>query len=446
MKKLVALIICLCTVLSLSACGINDNEPITLTILMESTAESKEDAFKRLAQIANPGKEIILNFEYLDYDLHDSAERETQLANYRSAIMAGEGPDIFILPSWNPQLVWDDEGNGLRIEPLFPDIEDAMANNIFYPLDDMIAESEILNMEDHYEVIMDAGKTDDGQMVLPLLFEYELLWLEREKMLDFDVADSDFNSLLNDEDNYVKFEIGSNTGNWLYRAYTDYVDESGQSLAFSQDELLGLFRTVSTSLDWIHEFSDEYVEYDEDGFPIIKEWEENGPARELNENGLLHLNRNFDIIYPLAVPSYDGGICAQINAFTAINRNTEHPQEAFNIIQYLFGEEMQTRGKIVIDDGEIVIPLGPEMNWIGAIEMDGIKTGKFNYTEKIYDNCWESLADINSRITSARFTSEIDTVLYDFYDKNYFGIAPDDETLVKLVEELYSRCQMIAAE
>jgi len=444
MKRIISIFLSCLLLLSFAGCKEKPKESVTLTILMESNAERKEETFKLLAQIANPDKEVTLNFEYLDYDIENSAERQTQLTNYRAAIMAGEGPDIFILPSWKPDLVLDDDNIAHRIEPLFTDLEDAMTNGVFYPLDEFIADSKHLIMDEHIEVVMDAGKTDEGQVVLPLLFDYELIWLEREKMKDFDVADDDLMSLLNDEDNYIRFMMGTYSSQWLYRYFTDYVDESGQDLSFTQDELLELFRTVSASREMIHKYSDDYVEYDEAGFPVIEEWEMSGET-SINEYGLLNLNRNYDKIYPLVVPSRDGGICAQITAFTAINRNSKHPQEAFNIIQYLYDVEMQIGGKITLDD-ENVIPLGPEMSWIASRDMDGIETGKFNYTEMTYDACYEALQDINSRITTARFTSEFDALLYDFWDKNAYGKNPDDETLIKLVEELYSTCKMTAAE
>lgn len=445
MKRIISAVLCCLLLISFSACKEKSEGSVALTILMESNAERREEDFKLLAQVANPGKEIILNFEYLDYDIEDSAERETQLANYRSAIMAGEGPDIFILPSWNPELFWDDNDVAHRIEPLFPDMEDAMNNGVFYPLDDFIAESKHLIMDEHIEVVMNAGRTDEGQVVLPLLFDYELIWLERDKMLDYDVADDDLLSLLNDEDNYVKFMVGSDNLNWSSKVFTDYIDESGQALAITQDEMKEYFHYVNESADMVLKYGQDYTEYDETGFPVIKEWEE-GPIYELSEDALLHLNRIYDKIYPLAVPSRDGGICAQITAFTAINRNSQHPQEAFNIIQYLYDVEMQVGGKITIDDGERAIHLGPEMSWIASRNMDGIETGKFNYTEMTYDVCCEALQDINSRITSARFTSEIDAKIFDFWNDISYGRAPEQEELDKGVEELYMAIKMIAAE
>ena len=146
------------------------------------------------------------------------------------------------------------------------------------------------------------------------------------------------------------------------------------------------------------------------------------------------------------MPNMEGGITADISAYCAINANTEHPEEAFLVFEYLYSDEMQGKNRIRITDETAVHYL---INPIGIGASDGIKTGKAAYTEKYYSEAWQTIQDIHSRITYAKFTSEFDCMLCDAWNKvdlRLYSESIDAIDLDAVAAELYSDWKMMVAE
>lgn len=68
--------------------------------------------------------------------------------------MSGGGPDAFVLTAYEPGKALSAVNDSFAAcEPLFTNVESVMRAGVFMPLDDLIAESEYLKLEDHSEVI-----------------------------------------------------------------------------------------------------------------------------------------------------------------------------------------------------------------------------------------------------------------------------------------------------
>ncbi len=409
------------------------NETITLTVLMELDAKGPSTDLREAMRKLYPEKNISLEFEYLS---SDPVKREGQLGNLRTEIMAGKGPDIFILPTWDVNTHYDEAGEKKpRNEPLFKDMDDAMRNGVFYPLDELIANSEYLNMEDHIQVVMDAGKTERGQMVLPLLFSYELILLDKSRMENTDISIEKFTDLMETGDRKLITSVKDISFRWIHRLLFDPVDFESETLNMSQQELADMLRAIG-ELSRINSSDIRYVP--ENGFMT------NGA--HLTEELLLAYNVYYDETYPYVMPNMEGGITADISAYCAINANTEHPEEAFLVLDFLYCDEMQGENRIRITD-EIAVAFFLDPMSIGA--SDGIKTGKVAYTEKYYSQAWQTIQDIHSRITYAKFTSEFDCLLCDSWNKvnaRLYSESPDEIDFDAITAELYSDWKMMVAE
>ena len=117
-----------------------------------------EQEFTHENGITRLAKEIYgdLNVEFFVLS-EDAQERETQISSLRVEIMAGGGPDGYLLSSPTSNMTFNGEGHPAT---LFPDVQRTMQAGAFLPLDDYIKESEYLRSEDHFAPVFDTGKTD----------------------------------------------------------------------------------------------------------------------------------------------------------------------------------------------------------------------------------------------------------------------------------------------
>lgn len=115
-----------------------------------------EQEFTHENGITRLAKEIYgdLNVEFFVLS-EDTQERETQISSLRVEIMAGGGPDGYLLSSPTSNMTFNGEGHPAT---LFPDVQRTMQAGAFLPLDDYIKESEYLRSEDHFAPVFDTGK------------------------------------------------------------------------------------------------------------------------------------------------------------------------------------------------------------------------------------------------------------------------------------------------
>ena len=66
----------------------------------------------------------------------DPESREVRFKQLRTEIMAGKGPDVFLLPT-NTNEVVTSEFDVFDLEPLFPDVNQAMYNGLFLDISEL---------------------------------------------------------------------------------------------------------------------------------------------------------------------------------------------------------------------------------------------------------------------------------------------------------------------
>ena len=101
----------------------------------------REDLKELISYLAATGNETEYELLVLPDDTED---REPELTRLRTEIMAGEGPDAFILDATIPGTVTD---SGEPLEALFPNVEKSMYSHLFLDLEEMVQNSEIIELE-----------------------------------------------------------------------------------------------------------------------------------------------------------------------------------------------------------------------------------------------------------------------------------------------------------
>lgn len=200
MRRLVSVIVILLSVCLLASCGQAEEKPDTLWVVTEKSAWDgmnwQTEALIDQYQAIHP--ELTVELEILPQDDRERAERIKRL---RYLIAAGDGPDVFLLPtsttahgtdwrSWNLTLKLHD------MEPLFKNVEQTMYNGMFADLSAYYDADKELHTEELSKQIMDAGTIHDGgardgRYILPLRYDLPVLYVDREKLPAFDLTMDD---------------------------------------------------------------------------------------------------------------------------------------------------------------------------------------------------------------------------------------------------------------
>lgn len=115
----------------------------------------------------------------------DEAEREVYQQQIRTQIMAGNGPDVYILPTDNVLTVDSKTKfsqkvltSQIEIDPLFQDVKQAMHSGVFADISSFYDTDADLNTGALHQDVMDAGVIDGRRYVLPLRYTMPILLTE----------------------------------------------------------------------------------------------------------------------------------------------------------------------------------------------------------------------------------------------------------------------------
>lgn len=173
-------------VLSASGCGKKAENAPSLWVVTE---ESEEDGMNQQVrqvikdfQSDHPGVEVTL-----DVLPTDSAQRELVLKQLRTKIMAGKGPDVYLLPSCNscryaPTAWRPSEYLTLpaQVEPLFLDPIRAMYSGVFMDISRFYDSDTGLHTEELQPDVMEAGTLGGGRYLVPLRYDLPVLYVDVE--------------------------------------------------------------------------------------------------------------------------------------------------------------------------------------------------------------------------------------------------------------------------
>ena len=265
-----------------------------------------------------------------------SAERVSMLQKIRTEIMAGQGPDVFVC-------VCDGVDEALEVEGsrLFPYVEFSMEDNLFLPLDDLIAEFEYTDPAQLTQVLLDGGKDSAGeQVVLPFRYTLPMLYFNRSDLEPVDQSGKTWNDVLTSDDPLLKEQVrwawplGRSPEDCNRRDYHDsalpcifpsILDMENRGLAFTEDDL---FARLQESLPVLQELLREDSEILNDAWYFVRP----------GTNGIPVLNRpNTGDPGTTLIPlrNETGGVTALIHSYGAINANTPFAKEAALFLDFI---------------------------------------------------------------------------------------------------------------
>ena len=159
---------------SLPAKGAQDDGKILLTVCMESSVglpnaekgTTMENSIQSIAQYYTASVNPDVTFEFVTLTA-DQEERSNRIDQLQTEMMAGQGPDIFILPC--------DDGFGFNETRLIENVEKGMVTGLFADLSQLYDQDETLEKDLLLEKVMDAGMMDGKRYILPLRYQYPII-------------------------------------------------------------------------------------------------------------------------------------------------------------------------------------------------------------------------------------------------------------------------------
>lgn len=354
-------------------------------------------------------------------------ERDAQLTRIRTEVMAGKGPDLFFCDCLDIYYLPDVSSGAL-----FPFPEAAMDRRIFLPLDDYIAKAQRMEWDQLLPAVMEAGRGEEGQMLLPLAYRFAAMGYDREKFQLKEALPMTWDQMLESQDQLVQNAAALTSFDGVLGALADYDREE---LRFSQEELLLRAEQVwGQEEKWRGGQLDEIYEWNEEaGFFRPKEGVEplnfgNFERAQIDGHADLSLSGKEYIMVPLYNTA--GGVTAQVTAFAAINRNTQFPEECFRVLDTLLSKSQLQKSGIYAC-----------MGGIAPYQGLGSSTEPFCGWH-MNDWNWEQFNQIVGQINAAQFYTPLNEELGKIVPERFNNGTP----MEKIVPGVYRTMEMLLAE
>ena len=294
----------------------------------------------------------------------DAEAREIRLQQLRTEIMAGKGPDIFLLPTSMTNLVTDEyEPEIFYLESLFPDVNQAMHNGLFMDISAPYDKDKELDKENLLTTVMDAGVVGEARYALPLRYDIPVIYLDIARLEEFGIDRSIYQQgivdLMDDVTAYGFDWLAAGADNTdlcdhILNCFPELIDYENQTVSLTREEVLaflnsycareeaenGAGMTGPTAYDhmlWAED--EEYLPY-----WTTEERAPNGTAiggmGDVINNVIVSQAKDIEVeMLPLA--AMDGSVVAEVTFFGAIGANCENPELAYELLRPMLMEDAQ---------------------------------------------------------------------------------------------------------
>lgn len=370
---------------------------------------------------------------------HNGAERETALQRLRTEIMAGGGPDVFIMETVLDMLE-DEKIAGVESrEALFTFPEKNMESGLFLPLDEYMANNtQFTDWSNQTKAVMDAGRSGDGQVIIPMKYTLPI-WVYPKSKVDPAISEMTMWEILENAETaelgavlYTSHVRTDSSGDRASRSFLQYIlgelaDYENEELLFTEDELYEVIETAYSLRDDVEKNQLQYIESSAD-YDLVY---------QIN---LAYFDEDMTLV-PLY--SADGGVTASIRSYAAVNRNTKFPKEAFSVIDYIMQEDMQRNSYLYYKYYANGLPMQNDLG------QEGKSLYANSLTERVLDEPYfEDLLSIKDQIAAVNFQNGLDSVLHELmadisFDHNINGATTIDRAVIS---EAYEKMKRMMGE
>lgn len=249
-----------------------------------------------------------------------------------------DAPDVFIMRNFSdPRRLLKDLKN------FFPYPTSAMRQRMFLPLDDYVAAYP--DWENLRPQVMEAGKLDGSQQLVPLAFKFNATLLDSAIYTPSADLPMTWEQMLDSSDPVLK-QAASEANAGVLGVLANYAKEE---LNFTEEELLDVVNRLRAA------------KQETAGLTIEEMGLRGGTSLAITPNNDSILKADPEENFYM-IPTYnlDGGVTAQVEEFAAISRGTEYPDYAWNILKALLSEEGQRNVWVTISGLPVRMGIGQE--------------------------------------------------------------------------------------
>jgi len=338
MKKFFTVILALCIgILGFSGCTMGEveqtNEQLSLYISSNSEWTVLGGTVERYRELY-PEVEVVVN----DLTWNRTEDDDSYIERTRMELMAGKGPDVIFRP-----------------QQYFDDLEKGMSSGVFTDLTPFMEADPDYNSADYFQNVIEAGKRQGRQYLMPLSYDIFCLITSRENLdaagIDPANCRQDYLSLARELNGYL--ERGGKTPVFdaprRLRCYPDLLglpllDYDARTVDFSSPEFreaVELYKALypQDSRDGMYIGDNMRAVSDILGDQCVFSFMNSLTAGSLiwNVGGIAA--EETPVLLP--IPAQDGRSVGLIRDCAAIRRNSPNQQNAWNFIKLLMGEEWQ---------------------------------------------------------------------------------------------------------
>lgn len=355
-RKLCLSFMALLALCLLSACGEGKPSTDELWIVTENTG-MLEEIQRQIDSFKDRYPEVTVTLDVLPGDEEDSGEREAKLEQLRAEIMAGEGPDIYLLPTRTASRM---------LSPLFEDVERSMYAGIFADVSADYDADDELDKASLNTTVMDAGLADGGRYVLPLRYSLPVVLADKAQMdahgITHKLMQAGWGALaeraLSIRDKDLAMGLHMIDTQYAHNLMGSPIDYEKQELLISVEDAAAYFKTVQDMAalrggdpGYIWDSFYAYVNTES------RFWPEDVPLcirpMELAVKSVV-MGRlmGYDLaLYPLRAA--DGSLMADVTYFGAVDAGCPDPQLGYAFLRQFLSQESQwEEGRMITGRGK----------------------------------------------------------------------------------------------
>ncbi len=383
----------------------------------------------------------------------DESARDALFTRVRTEMMAGEGPDVFII----------DNGDSLFLTP-----EKNMELGQFYPLDDYLEKAQFMDWDALTPEVMAAGCSETyGRVVLPLAYRLPVTCFRQEELPEVPAGNS-WQDVVDDATGFLQVTgslelafasdgvaAGNNNLSHTFGTLANY-DPDHRALAFTEEELREridqMLEIDETTKENPWRLPDFYADDLTSDFGM---W--NDPDFCHSISGLSPANVPRASLTMLPTYCDEGGVKVSVTTWAAINANTRRPDDAFFVLDALLSREALLNLLFYDRVAHTSTPVFEEV-----FSQDFVRDYLRNYREKnstkwrdeapeltrpLSERNFEEFTRIRREITHTQFRGELTRELSNLYsDCSEIAQGASDADMDKVIHEAYSRMKIEIAE
>lgn len=412
MKKLTALLLCAVILLMpLSGCGPKDTGPLRVCLDLgldgREMANAEYDFDALMKTVAQLGGAQEYEVEFVPTE---GEERMGALTRLRAEMMSGSGPDL-ILTCY-----------GWQEELLFPYPEKSARNGLFLNLDKYMEKSELTDWDQQVQPVMNAGRTEKGQFIIPLSYQFNMSCFKKEDVSHTPSKDITWGQMAESSDVIDKASLTywggppqklDGTGDCtVHSTLGKLADYDKEELLFTADQLK----------EHIHKNFELAAQADSGGFDDAPVYFQPLSGVDFNSRASNSSTDTIDESTPLTyIPLYsrDGGVTAAVRSYAVISAGSRHKDEAFLVLDYLMSLEVQ-------QNGDFYNTCIAHWGTFGGFPMDSrlmseeypaqiLSSGEWSLTKENF----EGLCAVRDAITAVNFFDTVTAGVYELESQCY---------------------------